>query len=104
MARWLIDSRTGYDTVVSALGRGAIQVQIPLLRIAEASGSITSFFPSEYGTDVEYGPASKAERPHQDKLAVRKFIREGVKKLHVTYLVTGSLSPFPSTAYIKIDS
>ena len=78
--------------MVSALGRGAIQVQIPLLRIAEASGSITWFFPSEYGTDIEYGPASEAERPHQDKLAVRKFIREGAKKLHVTYLVTGPYS------------
>ncbi|KAG9204663.1 hypothetical protein G6514_000447 [Epicoccum nigrum] len=82
----------GYDTVVSALGRGAIRVQIPLLQLAEASDSITSFFPSEYGTDIEYGPASASEKPHQDKLCVRKFIRENVKKLHVTYLVTGPYS------------
>jgi hypothetical protein len=60
--------------VVSALGRGAIRVQIPLLQLAEASDSITSFFPSEYGTDIEYGPASASEKPH------------------VTYLVTGPYS------------
>ncbi|KAF1928841.1 NAD(P)-binding protein [Didymella exigua CBS 183.55] len=82
----------GYDTVVSALGRNAILTQIPLLKLAEASSSIRDFYPSEYGTDIEYGPKSSNEKPHQLKLQVRKYIRENVKKLKITYLVTGPYS------------
>jgi nucleoside-diphosphate-sugar epimerase len=82
----------GYDTVVSALGRNAILGQIPLVKAAEASSSIQYFYPSEYGTDIEYGPASATEKPHQLKLQVRKYIRENVKNLNVTYLVTGPYS------------
>jgi nucleoside-diphosphate-sugar epimerase len=82
----------GYDTVISALGRNAILAQIPLLKLAEASSSIKSFYPSEYGTDIEYGPQSPTEKPHQLKLQVRKFIRENVTKLKITYLVTGPYS------------
>ncbi|KAJ4290907.1 hypothetical protein N0V90_010103 [Kalmusia sp. IMI 367209] len=82
----------GYDTVISALGRNAILVQIPLLRFAESSSTIHTFFPSEYGTDIEYFPHSATEKPHQLKLQVRKYIREEVKKLNVTYLVTGPYS------------
>jgi nucleoside-diphosphate-sugar epimerase len=82
----------GYDTVVSALGRNAILGQIPLVKAAEASSSIQYFYPSEYGTDIEYGPASATEKPHQLKLQVRKYIRENVKSLNVTYLVTGPYS------------
>ncbi|KAJ4310996.1 hypothetical protein N0V94_008163 [Neodidymelliopsis sp. IMI 364377] len=82
----------GYDTVISALGRNAILTQIPLLKLAEASPSINYFYPSEYGTDIEYGPSSAHEKPHQLKLQVRKFIREEIKKLRVTYLVTGPYS------------
>lgn len=66
--------------------------QIPLLKLAEASSSIKYFYPSEYGTDIEYGPKSPNEKPHQLKLQVRKFIRENVKKLKITYLVTGPYS------------
>jgi len=77
------------DTVVSCLGRGALQTQIELLRVAEGLGTVKWFFPSEYGTDVEYGPNSREEKPHQNKLAVRKYIRENVKNMKVTYLVTG---------------
>lgn len=39
--------------------------------------------------DIEYGPQSKDEKPHQQKLAVRRFIREKVSQLQVTYVVTG---------------
>lgn len=46
------------------------------------------FFPSEYGTDIEYGPASAHEKPHQQKLKVRAALRE-VKDLSYTYVVTG---------------
>lgn len=81
-----------YDTVISALGRNAILTQIPLIKLAEASPSIKYFYPSEYGTDIEYGPKSPNEKPHQLKLQVRKFIRENVKELKITYLVTGPYS------------
>jgi nucleoside-diphosphate-sugar epimerase len=66
--------------------------QIPLLKLAEASSSIKYFYPSEYGTDIEYGPKSPKEKPHQLKLQVRKFIRENVRKIKITYLVTGPYS------------
>lgn len=79
----------GYDTVVSAVGRPVIEAQIQLLEIAENTPSIKKFFPSEYGTDIEYGPQSKDEAPHQLKLKVRKYIRESIKQLEYTYVVTG---------------
>lgn len=46
------------------------------------------FFPSEYGTDIEYGPESANEPPHQQKLKVRAALKE-VSKLEYTYVVTG---------------
>lgn len=82
----------GYDTVVSALGRNAILAQVPLLKLANASTTIKFFYPSEYGTDIEYSPASATEKPHQLKLQVRRYIRENVTDLSVTYLVTGPYS------------
>ncbi|KAH7095232.1 hypothetical protein FB567DRAFT_485725 [Paraphoma chrysanthemicola] len=82
----------GYDTVVSALGRNALLAQITLIKLAETSPSIQYFYPSEYGTDIEYNTSSAAEKPHQLKLQVRKYIRENTKKLKVTYLVTGPYS------------
>ncbi|OCL13192.1 isoflavone reductase family protein [Glonium stellatum] len=78
-----------FDTVISALGRNVIASQIDLIRLAEASNSIIRFFPSEYGTDIEYGPASAMEKPHQQKLKVRKYISSSVNRLEYTYLVTG---------------
>lgn len=79
----------GVDTVLCAFGRAAIAKQIELLRWADQEEGVRWFFPSEFGTDIEYGPESKDEPPHQQKLKVRKFIREEVKRLRVTYLVTG---------------
>jgi len=79
----------GIDTVISAVGRGALQVQINLLRLAEASDSVQWFLPSEYGTDIEHNAKSKDEKPHQLKLKVRKFVREEIKRVKVTYVVTG---------------
>ncbi|TDZ15940.1 Isoflavone reductase-like protein PCBER [Colletotrichum orbiculare MAFF 240422] len=78
-----------HDTVVSALGRNVIEKQIDLIKLAEETDSVKWFFPSEYGTDIEYGPESAQEKPHQAKLKVRKYIRENVKRLKYTYLVTG---------------
>ncbi|KAL2105013.1 hypothetical protein VUR80DRAFT_9166 [Thermomyces stellatus] len=82
----------GVDTVVSAVGRDVLLHQKELIRWAEESGSVRWFFPSEYGTDIEYGPKSAGERPHQAKLEVRRFIRQEVKKVRATYLVTGPYS------------
>jgi len=79
----------GYDTVVSALGRNTIADQIPLIELAEKTETIKKFFPSEFGTDIEYGPQSKDEKPHQQKLKVRKYIREHVKRLEYSFIVTG---------------
>ncbi|KAI0153157.1 NAD(P)-binding protein [Xylariaceae sp. FL1272] len=79
----------GVDTVVSCLGRKALASQIELLRLAEESDSVKWFFPSEYGTDIEYDDTSKDEKPHQNKLKVRAYIRENIKKVKCTYVVTG---------------
>lgn len=54
--------------------------------------NITRFFPSEYGTDIEYGPQSVNEKPHQLKLKVRAYIKENIKRLEYTYVVTGPYS------------
>lgn len=77
------------DTVICAFGRGAIAKQIELIKWADESEHVKWFLPSEYGTDIEYGPQSKDEKPHQQKLKVRAFVRNEVKHLEVTYVVTG---------------
>lgn len=79
----------GIDTVVSAVGRNVIETQIKLFKLASESDSVKWFFPSEYGTDVEYGPQSADEKPHQLKLKVRKYIRENSNGLKYTFVVTG---------------
>jgi hypothetical protein len=79
----------GIDTVISAVGRPIIDLQIGLLEIAERTENVKFFYPSEFGTDIEYGPASKDEKPHQLKLKVRRFIAENVRRVQYTYLVTG---------------
>lgn len=80
----------GVDTVISAVGRGALQYQVDLLRWAEESDSVQWFLPSEFGTDVEHNTdKSPHEKPHQLKLKTRKFIRENIKRLKATYVVTG---------------
>ncbi|KAK5120742.1 hypothetical protein LTR85_006100 [Meristemomyces frigidus] len=78
-----------YDTIVSAVGRNAIARQTDLIRLAESSPNVTRFYPSEYGTDIEYSPGSSSEKPHQQKLAVRIFIADNVRRLVSTYIVTG---------------
>ncbi|KAE9968719.1 hypothetical protein BLS_005680 [Venturia inaequalis] len=85
----ILEAYKPYDTIISAFGRAVIASQIPLLALAEQTLNIKRFFPSEYGTDIEYGPKSPNEKPHQQKLKVRKYIRENVKRVEVTYLVTG---------------
>lgn len=79
----------GIDVVVSALGRNSLLPQTELIRLAEQSASVRWFFPSEYGTDIEYDATSKDEKPHENKLKVRAFIRDEITKVQCTYLVTG---------------
>lgn len=83
---------TPFDTLVSAAGRAAILSQIPIIEIAEQTPSVKRYYPSEFGTDIEHPVTNDKEPPHQLKLKVRKYIREHVKRLDVTYLVVG---PFP---------
>jgi NAD(P)-dependent dehydrogenase (short-subunit alcohol dehydrogenase family) len=83
------DAYRGVDTVISCVGRNVLAHQMKLISLAEESDSVRWFFPSEYGTDIEYSAKSAHEKPHQVKLAVRKHIRENVKRLKYTYLVTG---------------
>lgn len=49
------------------------------------------FLPSEYGTDIAYGPASSGEKPHQQKLQVRAVLENEIsrKDLEYSYVVTG---------------
>lgn len=84
------DACRGVDTIVSCLGRHAIEKQIPILTWAEACG-VNRFFASEYGTDIEYFPDSVHEPPHQMKLKVRAHIKT-LKRMEHTYLVTGPYS------------
>lgn len=66
----------GFDTIVSALGRPVIDTQEKLIRLAAAHPTVKYFFPSEFGTDVEYDETSAHEIPHQRKLRVRALLRE----------------------------
>ncbi|ETS87106.1 hypothetical protein PFICI_00934 [Pestalotiopsis fici W106-1] len=87
---FMFNTFQGFDTIVSALGRSAIELQIDLIRIANASPSITRFIPSEYGTDIAFDATSASEKPHRAKLKVRAFLEsDAVQHLAYTYLVTG---------------
>ncbi|EHK20770.1 uncharacterized protein TRIVIDRAFT_49722 [Trichoderma virens Gv29-8] len=77
------------DTAISCLGRGALEHQFELIRLADESESVRWFFPSEYGTDPDHDPSSALEKPHQFKRRVRKTFTEQVKNLKPTYLVVG---------------
>ncbi|KAJ9613634.1 uncharacterized protein PV06_05141 [Exophiala oligosperma] len=81
------------DTVISAVGRNVIGHQVELVKLADQSTSVKRLFPSEYGTDIEYGPQSATEKPHQLKLKVRAALRE-CKNLDHTYVVTGPYAEF----------
>ena len=49
------------------------------------------FLPSEYGTDIAYGPNSVHEKPHQQKLKVRAVLEKEISRadLEYSYVVTG---------------
>ena len=82
-----------------------IAQQLPLIKWASET-SVTRFFPSEYGTDIEYSPQSASEKPHQQKLKVRRYMAT-VKNLEWTYLVTGPYSDLffaPNAARPEVGS
>ncbi|KAK4935002.1 hypothetical protein LTR10_023870 [Elasticomyces elasticus] len=90
----------GIDTVISAVGRNMIQHQTELIRLADETPNIHRFFPSEYGTDIEHGPESAGEKPHQNKLKVRSFIRS-CRNLEYTFLVTGPYADGDPVLYLS---
>ncbi|KAI1372066.1 isoflavone reductase family protein [Hypoxylon crocopeplum] len=86
----VLDAYKGFDTVVSAVGRFAIDKQVDLVALAERSPSIIRFIPSEFGTDIAYNASSATEKPNQKKLKVRAYIEsDAVRRLKYTYVVTG---------------
>lgn len=90
----------GITTILTFVGRNAIASQITWINLALKVPSIKRFLPSEYGTDVEYSPASVNEVPHQQKLKVRAAL-QAQDKLEYTYVVTGPyvegfISPTPA--------
>ncbi|KAI1615094.1 isoflavone reductase [Exophiala viscosa] len=84
----VVDAYRDIDTVISAVGRNVIEHQVELIRLANDSDTVHRFFPSEYGTDIEYSPASANEKPHQKKLIVRAAMKS-CDNLDYTYVVTG---------------
>lgn len=107
----------GFDTIVSALGRPVIDTQEKLIRLAVAHPTVKYFFPSEFGTDVEYDETSAHEIPHQRKLRVRALLREisststSTSKtgnnddcknhLEYTYIVTGPYADADRSLYLS---
>lgn len=82
------EAYNGIDTVVSCVGRQVIGTQVQLVQLADKHPDVKRFFPSEYGTDIEYGPQSANERPHQQKIKVRAALKQ-TSNLEYTYIVTG---------------
>ena len=88
----LLNAFNDIDTVISAAGRPIIAQQIDWINIAIQVPSVKRFFPSEYGTDIEYDASSANEVPHQQKLKVRAALREQEREgkgLEYTFIVTG---------------
>jgi nucleoside-diphosphate-sugar epimerase len=82
------EAYTGFDTVISCVGRQVISAQLELIRLADKHPDVKRFFPSEYGTDVEHNATSSTELPHQAKLKVRAALA-ATQTLEYTYIVTG---------------
>ena len=81
-------SLNGFDTIISAVGRPVLETQVLLVKLFDKHPDVKRFFPSEYGTDIDYDETSKDEPTHQLKLKVRAALKE-VKNLEYTYVVTG---------------
>ena len=96
----IYEAYNGKDTIVSAVGRPVIQIQLQLIELAEKHPDVKRFFPSEYGTDVEYWPSSAHEKPHQQKLKVRAMLKD-VKDLEYTYVVVGPFGDAADSLYLS---
>ena len=88
------------DTVVSCVGRTIIHLQLQLIKLADRHPDVKRFFPSEYGTDIDYGPSSANEKPLQQKLKVRAALK-GAKNLEYTYIVTGPYADADNGLYLS---
>ncbi|EFX02284.1 isoflavone reductase family protein [Grosmannia clavigera kw1407] len=85
----VLEAYKDFDTVVSAVGRNAIEKQVRLIDLAaHRAPSIVRFLPSEFGTDIDYCAASAAEIPHQKKRRVRACLA-GQTSLAYSFVVTG---------------
>lgn len=93
------EAYNGFDTVVSCLGRPVIDRQLQLIELADKHPDIKRFFPSEYGTDIEYWESSANEKPHQQKLKVRALLKT-VKNLEYTFVVTGPYGDADGLLYL----
>lgn len=93
-------SKANSELVVSCVGRPVIHHQLQLIQLADEHPDVKRFFPSEYGTDIEYGPASANEPPHQQKLRVRSFLK-GVHNLEYSLVVTGPYGNAESGLYLS---
>lgn len=91
---------TGFDTVISCVGRQVISAQLELIRLADKHPDVKRFFPSEYGTDVEHNANSGAELPHQAKLKVRAALASS-QNLEYTYIVTGPYADAERGLYLS---
>lgn len=94
---------TGFDTVISCVGRQVISAQLELVKLADKHPDVKRFFPSEYGTDVEHNANSGGELPHQAKLKVRAALAES-KTLEYTYIVTGPYANADRGLYLSAAS
>ncbi|SMR47895.1 unnamed protein product [Zymoseptoria tritici ST99CH_3D1] len=93
----------GIDTVVSCVGRPVIDKQLLLIQLADKHPDVQRFFPSEYGTDIEYWPSSANEKPHQLKLKVRALLKT-IQNLEYTYVVTGPYGDADGGLYLSAKS
>lgn len=96
----VLQAYQGIDTIVSCVGRAAIDYQLLWIKLASQTPSIKRFFPSEYGTDIEYKSATASDRPHHQKQKVRAFL-ETAKDLEYTYVVTGPYADGAGMAYLS---
>lgn len=94
------EAYTGFDTVISCVGRQVISAQLELIKLADKHPDVKRFFPSEYGTDVEHNATSGSELPHQAKLKVRAALAE-TKSLEYTYIVTGPYANAEKGLYLS---
>lgn len=90
----------GFDTVVSCVGRPVIHTQLQLIDAMDKHPDVKRFFPSEYGTDIDYDASSIHEKPSQQKIKVRAALKN-VKGFDYTYVVTGPYGDADSILYLS---